>query len=96
MNFILKLGKYQQNTKEEITVLTIDKTKKITSPTFLILYSQQKANIKTKPITKLTDELFEKFTDEQLISYYNENLENEFPEFRYVMMNIVMVYCYLI
>lgn len=75
------------NTKEgNVTVLTIDKTKKITSPTFLnFVYSQQKANIKTKPIAKLTDELFEKFTDEQLISYYNENLENEFPEFRYVM-----------
>jgi peptidyl-prolyl cis-trans isomerase SurA len=75
------------NTKEgNVTVLTIDKTKKITSPAFLnFVYSQQKANIKTKPIAKLTDELFEKFTDEQLISYYNENLENEFPEFRYVM-----------
>ena len=74
-------------TKEgNVTVLTIDKTKKITSPTFLnFVYSQQKSNIKTKPVTKLTDELFEKFTDEQLISYYNENLENEFPEFRYVM-----------
>ena len=74
-------------TKERnVTVLTIDKTKKITSPTFLnFVYSQQKTNIKTKPVTKLTDELFEKFTDEQLIGYYNENLENEFPEFRYVM-----------
>ena len=74
-------------TKERnVTVLTIDKTKKITSPTFLnFVYSQQKSNSKTKPVTKLTDELFEKFTDEQLIGYYNENLENEFPEFRYVM-----------
>lgn len=74
-------------TKEgNVTVLTIDKTKKITSTTFLnFVYSQQKSNIKTKPVTKLTDELFEKFTDEQLIGYYNENLENEFPEFRYVM-----------
>lgn len=75
------------STKEaNVTVLTINKTKKITSPTFLnFVYSQQKANIKTKPVTKLVDELFEKFTDEQLIGYYNENLENEFPEFRYVM-----------
>lgn len=29
--------------------------------------------------------LFEKFIDEQITSYYNENLENEFPEFKYVM-----------
>jgi peptidyl-prolyl cis-trans isomerase SurA len=75
------------NTKElNVTLLTVDKSKKVNSPTFLnFVYSQQKANIKTKPLTKLVDELFEKFTDEQLILYYNENLEKEFPEFSYVM-----------
>lgn len=75
------------NTKEgNVTVLTINKSYKFTTPAFLnFVYSQQKTNIKTKPVTKLVDELFEKFTDEQLINYYNENLENEFPEFRYVM-----------
>jgi len=75
------------NTKEgNVTVLTINKSYKVTTPAFLnFVYSQQKTNIKTKPVTKLVDELFEKFTDEQLINYYNENLENEFPEFRYVM-----------
>ena len=35
--------------------------------------------------SKLVDELFEKFIDEQLIAYYNDNLENEFPDFKYVM-----------
>lgn len=69
-----------------VNLLTIDKAKKINTPAFInFIYSQQKANIKTKPVTKLVDELFEKFTDEQVINYYNENLENEFPEFRYVM-----------
>ena len=69
-----------------VNLLTIDKAKKINTPAFInFVYSQQKANIKTKPVTKLVDELFEKFTDEQVINYYNENLENEFPEFRYVM-----------
>lgn len=75
------------NIKElNVTLLTINKERKVASPTFLnFVYSQQKTNIKTKPVAKLVDELFEKFTDEQLILYYNENLENEFPEFRYVM-----------
>ena len=75
------------STKEgNVTVLTINKNYKVTALSFLnFVYSQQKANIKTKPVTKLVDELFEKFTDEQLIGYYNENLENEFSEFRYVM-----------
>ncbi|MQP24849.1 peptidylprolyl isomerase [Flavobacterium sp. LMO8] len=69
-----------------VNLLTIDKAKKINTPAFInFIYTQQKANIKTKPVTKLVDELFEKFTDEQVINYYNENLENEFPEFRYVM-----------
>ena len=47
--------------------------------------SKQKSNIKTKPVTKLVDELFEKFVDEQLIAYYNDNLENEFSEFKNIM-----------
>jgi peptidyl-prolyl cis-trans isomerase SurA len=29
--------------------------------------------------------LFEKWLDEQVITYHNDNLENEFPEFRFVM-----------
>ena len=33
----------------------------------------------------MVDELFEKFIDEQLIAYYNENLENEFPDFKNIM-----------
>jgi peptidyl-prolyl cis-trans isomerase SurA len=41
--------------------------------------------LKIKPISKLVDVLFEKFIDEQITTYYNENLENEFPEFRYIM-----------
>lgn len=75
------------NLKEmNLPLLTINKTQKVTAPSFLnFIYTQQKSNIKTKPVAKLVDELFEKFTDEQLTNYYNENLENEFPEFRYVM-----------
>jgi peptidyl-prolyl cis-trans isomerase SurA len=68
------------------TVLIIKNDKKVDSKLFTdFIASKQKANIKTRPISKLVDELFEKFIDEQLMAYYNENLENEFPEFKNVM-----------
>ena len=67
-------------------ILIISKDKKINSKVFLnFISSKQKSNIKTKPVAKLVDELYEKFIDEQLMAYYNENLENEFPEFKNVM-----------
>ncbi|MQP52877.1 MULTISPECIES: peptidylprolyl isomerase [unclassified Flavobacterium] len=67
-------------------VLVINKDKKINAKLFLdFIAAKQKSNIKTKPIVRLVDELFEKFTEEQLIAYYNENLENEFTEFKNVM-----------
>ena len=68
------------------TILTINKSKQVSAVAFLnFIHVQQKSKIKTKPISKLVDELFEKFIDEQVTTYYNENLENEFPEFKYVM-----------
>lgn len=67
-------------------ILTINNSKKVNASVFLsFIQSQQKTNLKTKPVTKLVDELFEKFIDEQLMTYYNENLENEFPEFKNIM-----------
>lgn len=47
--------------------------------------AQQKVTNTLKPINKLTDNLYQKFVDEQLNIYYNDNLENEFPEFSAVM-----------
>ncbi|MCL9806109.1 peptidylprolyl isomerase [Flavobacterium amniphilum] len=49
------------------------------------LESQQKSNLKIKPIGNLVDHLYEKFVDNQLNIYYNDNLENEFPEFANVV-----------
>ncbi|WP_300566762.1 peptidylprolyl isomerase [Flavobacterium sp.] len=46
---------------------------------------QQKANLKIKPISKLVDFIYEGFVDTQLNTYYNDNLENEFPEFSNVI-----------
>ena len=67
-------------------VLTINKNKKVNGALFLdFIASKQKSNIKTKPVSRLVDELFEKFVDEQMIAYYNDNLENEFPEFKNIM-----------
>ena len=67
-------------------LVTINKTKDVSANEFLnFIELQQKAKIKTAPVSKLVDELYEKFIDEQLTTYYNENLESEFPEFRYVM-----------
>lgn len=47
--------------------------------------AQEKSEITIKPVTKLTDVLYDKFIDEQLNVYYNDNLESEFPDFSAVM-----------
>ncbi|MDR6966184.1 peptidyl-prolyl cis-trans isomerase SurA [Flavobacterium arsenatis] len=60
--------------------------KAITGTTFLnYLNNQQKGVSEIKPVSKLVDFLYEKFLDEQLNVYYNDNLEKEFPEFADVM-----------
>lgn len=47
--------------------------------------AQQKSGAAVKPITKLVDNLYRKYVDEQLNVYYKDNLENEVPEFSAVM-----------
>jgi peptidyl-prolyl cis-trans isomerase SurA len=49
------------------------------------LETQQKANLKIKPITKLVDYVYQNFADEKMTNYYNDNLEKEFPEFSNVI-----------
>ena len=67
-------------------ILVINKDKKIEVSSFAnYIYSQQKNKLTTKPIKSLVAELFESWKGEQLIGYYNDNLENEFPEFKNVM-----------
>ena len=76
----------EKNKDANGTILIINNDKKVNSKLFIdFIASKQKANIKTRPVSKLVDELYEKFIDEQLMAYYNENLENEFPEFKNVM-----------
>lgn len=67
-------------------LVTIGKSKKVATSSFLsYIHSQQKNKLTTKPVKKLVGELFESWKGEQLIAFYNDNLENEFPEFKNVM-----------
>lgn len=68
------------------TLLMINNDKKITAKTFLeFVNAQQRGMLSVKPVARQADILFEKFSDDQLQTYYNENLEKEFPEFAMVM-----------
>lgn len=72
--------------KYDADLIVINKDGKISGSAFITyLQSQQKGNVKTRPISVLVDELYNKWLDDQLIIYYNEHLETEFPEFKYVM-----------
>lgn len=68
------------------TLATINTTKALPGIAFVnYISSQQKGKVKTQPVNALVDDLYNNWIDEQLITYYNENLENEFPEFQYIM-----------
>lgn len=68
------------------TVLIINKDKKVDAKSFLeYVNTQQRANLTAKPVSRLASVLFDKFTEDQLNVYYNDNLEKEFPEFAIVM-----------
>lgn len=68
------------------TLLTINNDKKLSGKDFLeYINAQQRMGISAKPVTKAADVLLERYTNEQLNFYYNDNLEKEFPEFAQVM-----------
>lgn len=46
---------------------------------------RQKAGFTEKPIGKVVDQLYDRYLEEQLTSYYKGDLEKEFPEFAAVM-----------
>ena len=67
------------------TAITIQK-KHISGIEFLnYIQTQQNALQRVQPIEKLKEILVKDFISSNLNSYYDENLENEFLEFRYVM-----------
>lgn len=60
--------------------------KTVTGTDFLnYVKAQEKAGNKLKPINKLVENLYENFLDENLNTYYSDNLESEFPDFAAVM-----------
>jgi peptidyl-prolyl cis-trans isomerase SurA len=78
--------KQPENAKDFTAPLLTINAKKIDGKAFLdYVDRQQKAGLKTKPVSMLTEELYNKFLDEQLTVYYDENLENDFPDFANVM-----------
>lgn len=75
-----KEGDYTQ------TILTINNDRKVPANAFLeYVVARQRGELTTKPVMRLSDMLFEDFTNDQLNQYYNDNLETEFPEFAVVM-----------
>ncbi len=71
---------------EKQTLMTVNNDKVITAKAYLdFVNAQQRAGFKVKPVSRQADVLLDKFKDEQLNAYYNDNLENEFPEFGIVM-----------
>lgn len=63
-------------------LLTINKDKQLTGSDFLrYVYSQQNLGISAKPVSAAVDKLYDKYLDEQINAYYNDNLEKEFPDF---------------
>jgi len=67
-------------------LFTINKVKSVTGTAFLTyVKAQQKSPNTLKPVVKLVEKLYQKFVDQELNQYYDDNLENEFPEFSAVM-----------
>ncbi len=70
----------------EASLLVINKDKKVSALDFLdFVNTQQKTKWGIRPIGKVVDQLYGKFIHNQLMSYYNDNLEKENPEFANVM-----------
>lgn len=69
------------------TLLTINNDKKYTAKDFLLYAGmQQKAGpLTVKPLSQQVNVLYEKFANEKLNAYYDDNLEKEFPEFGMTM-----------
>lgn len=67
-------------------LFTINKVKSVTGTAFLTyVKAQEKSPNTLKPVAKLVEKLYQKFVDQELNQYYDDNLENEFPEFSAVM-----------
>ena len=61
--------------------------KPVTGIAFLEFLEKQQKGLKDVKVSlpQLTDKIYEQFVDDQLNTYYDNNLENKFPEFKDVM-----------
>ncbi len=68
-----------------VNLVTIDNN--ITSAIDFLAFvkTQERAANTIKPANKMVDKLYANFVEEKLNTIYNDNLENEFPEFKNVM-----------
>ena len=67
-------------------LVTINSSKSLTGAAFLsYVNDQQKSKNTLKPLSKLINKFYESYLDQELSKYYDDNLENEFPEFSAVM-----------
>lgn len=68
------------------TLLTINGDKKLTAQEYLnFIQAQQRTGVSAKPVAAAADVFYNKFEKEQLMAYYDEHLEEIYPEFRYTM-----------
>lgn len=76
-----------EDTKQfDQTLITINKDKTLSAKSFLeYVASHQRSAAQLKPLSKYADAALENYSNEQLNIYYNEHLEEEFPEFGTVM-----------
>ncbi len=87
-DFYKQTWEVSDDAKKSLTkdLLTINNTSKIKADSFVnFLVEQQKSGIQTKPISSLVNQLYEKFIDKELNTFYDANLESEFPEFHHIM-----------
>jgi len=67
-------------------LLTINKDRQFTQKDFLkYVDAQQRTGVTAKPVSAAADIFYNRFVEEQLNIYYNDHLEQEFPEFAVVM-----------
>lgn len=79
-------GKWTANDKIAAEDLLSINESVIKADSFMsFMENQQKAGLAIKPIKKQVDALYDSFVDIQLNSYYDANLEREFPEFAAIM-----------
>jgi len=68
------------------TLVTINKDKQLTQKDYLnYVNGQQRTGVTAKPVSAAADIFYNRFVEEQLNTYYNAHLEDEFPEFAVVM-----------